>query len=198
MAGEDHSSMADEPSDGGPALPPIAPKDLRDVLGSFATGVTVITSRTREGERLGTTASSFNSVSLDPPLVLFSLARNAKSFDAWQRVDGYAVNVLSEHQDGLSTRFARAMTDKWEGIVPVDGPALGLPLLPGALATLECATHARYDGGDHVIMVGRVVSLRGQPPNLGPLVFFGSRYRRLDAADRIATPADADIWLHGW
>lgn len=171
---------------------------FRDALGTFATGITVITTVTAQGERLGTTASSFNSVSLDPPLVLFSIARNAKAFPAWEEAGGFAVNILAEDQDALSTRFARPLTDKWNGLAPEVGPARGLPLLPDALVSMECASYANYDGGDHLIMVGRVVSLVRRRRGMRPLVFFGSRYRVLADEDAIPTPRDADIWLHGW
>jgi flavin reductase (DIM6/NTAB) family NADH-FMN oxidoreductase RutF len=177
---------------------PLDAKAFRELLGTFATGVTVITTITADGERLGTTASSFNSVSLDPPLVLFSIARSAWSFDAWQQAGGFAVNILAEEQDDISTRFARPRTDKWSGLVPEAGTAAGLPLLPGALASMECVSYAKYDGGDHVIMVGRVVSLRRRQSHGRPLLFFGSRYRALGDDERIPTPRDVDIWLHGW
>jgi flavin reductase (DIM6/NTAB) family NADH-FMN oxidoreductase RutF len=177
---------------------PLDAKAFREVLGTFATGVTVITTITVDGERLGTTASSFNSVSLDPPLVLFSIARSARSFDAWQQALGFAVNILAEEQVDISTRFARPLTDKWGGLVPEPGPMAGLPLLAGALASMECASYAKYDGGDHVIMVGRVVSLRRRRSHGRPLLFFGTRYRALDDDERIPTPRNVDVWLHGW
>jgi flavin reductase (DIM6/NTAB) family NADH-FMN oxidoreductase RutF len=156
---------------------------FRDALGTFTTGVTVITTVTPEGEKLGTTASSFNSVSLDPPLVLFSMARNAKAFPAWQQARSFAVNILAEDQDELSARFARPLTDKWSDVIPEHGPVEGLPLLPGALVSMECTSYANYDGGDHIIMVGRVVSFMRRRPHARPLVFFGSRYRALDKRD---------------
>jgi flavin reductase (DIM6/NTAB) family NADH-FMN oxidoreductase RutF len=152
-----------------------------------------------DGELIGATVSSFNSVSLDPPLILFSIARSAKAFPAWQRVEGFAVNFLGEDQSALSTRFARALADKWKGIRPLRGVATNAPLLPDALASLECRPYAQYDGGDHVIFVGQVLSLQLRSiPDPRPLVFFGSRYRRLDPERQIETPFDADLWLHGW
>lgn len=80
----------------------------------------------------------------------------------------------------------------------VSGPVIGLPLILGALATLECAHFAHYDGGDHLIMVGRVVAVRRNTETGRPLLFYGSRYRSLDTQHAIATPQNADIWLHGW
>src|SRR5262245_17327784 len=149
----------------------IAPRSFRDALGLFPTGVAVVTTIARDGTHLGATVSSFNSVSLSPPLVLFSIARSASSFAAWSEADTYAINLLHEHQDEVSTRFARARTDKWEGTKPVVGQT-GVLLIPGALAAFECENYARYDGGDHLILVGRVCGhdnrerRRSSPPYL--------------------------------
>lgn len=177
---------------------PISSQDLRAAFGKFATGVTVMTAITAEGERLGATVSSFNSVSLDPPLILFSLARTARAFDHWAKVDGFAVNILAEDQTDISNRFAKSMSDKWAGIATSRGPALGLPLIQGALAMFECATHGRFDGGDHLIIVGEILSVRSSENARRPLLFYGSRYRSLDTQHTIATPDDAEVWLHGW
>ena len=173
-------------------------RDFRDALGRFASGVVVITGLTDEGARLGATVSSFSSVSLDPPLVLFSIARSARAFPAWETIKRFAVNILAEEQSAISTRFARSLTDKWEGIAPRSG-ANGAPLLPGALAWLECTSHAKYDGGDHLILVGHVDALTiHTASDARPLVFFGGKYRRLDSDRLIQTPPDAEQWLHGW
>jgi flavin reductase (DIM6/NTAB) family NADH-FMN oxidoreductase RutF len=174
------------------------PQDIRKVLGMFATGVTIMTTRTPGGECLGSTVSSFNSVSLDPPLILFSLARTAQTFASWEAAEGFAVNILSEDQVETSNRFARSMTDKWSGTTFFDGPATGHPLLSGALVTLECKRFANYDGGDHLIIVGQVVAVQNDAEGRRPLLFYGSRYRSLDTEHKIVTPLDADIWLHGW
>lgn len=180
------------------AAPSFDPKELRKIFGAFATGITVVSLRTSGGDRLGSTVSSFNTVSLDPPLVLFSLARTAQAYGAWEAADGFAVNILAEDQVELSNRFARSLADKWSGTDYVDGPATGHPLLCGALATLECKRFANYDGGDHLIIVGEVVAIHDAAEGCRPLLFYGSRYRYLDAEQKIATPRDADIWLHGW
>ena len=179
-------------------LQPFDARDFRDVLGTFATGVTVITTVTAAGEKLGSTVSSFNSVSLDPPLVLFSIARNAKSFEAWQEARGFAVNVLAEEQVDISNRFGRPLADKWGALAFVSGAVCRFPLIPGALAAMECVHFANYDGGDHLILVGRVVSISRHPASRRPLVFHGGRYRVLDDEERISTPREADVWLHGW
>jgi flavin reductase (DIM6/NTAB) family NADH-FMN oxidoreductase RutF len=173
-------------------------RDFRDALGRFATGVAVITGMTGEGARLGATVSSFSSVSLDPPLVLFSIGRSARASSAWEAIKRFAVNILAEEQSTISTRFARSLTDKWEGIAPRLGDN-GSPLLDGALAWLEFTSYAKYDGGDHLILVGRVDALTVRAASdARPLVFFGGKYRRLDSDRLIQTPPDAEQWLHGW
>jgi flavin reductase (DIM6/NTAB) family NADH-FMN oxidoreductase RutF len=175
------------------------PRDLRHAFGLFPTGVAVMTAVTAGGERLGATVSSFNSVSIDPPLVLFSLSRTARSIAAWEVVSQFAVSVLGEHQSELSTRFAKAMTDKWSGIDPLNGTLTPAPLIRDALAWFACDVWARYDGGDHMILIGRVVHLAATTsPSPRPLVFSGGKYRRLDNDAGIETPFDASQWLHGW
>ena len=164
-----------------PVAPPDKKRLLRHALGLFPTGVAVVTSTTRAGVRLGATVSSFSSVSLDPPLVLFSMARGANSFDAWNSVDAFAVNILNELQTDISTRFSRAKSDKWSGLNPQISEATGAPLLGDALAWFDCKTWARYDGGDHIILVGEIVSYAHRTgDNARPLVFFASNYTRLD------------------
>jgi flavin reductase (DIM6/NTAB) family NADH-FMN oxidoreductase RutF len=172
--------------------------EFRDALGLFATGVAVITTVTADGERVGTTVSSFNSVSLDPPLVLFSIARSANAFPVWRSARFFAVNVLDERQSSVSNRFAKSLTDKWTGIETIMGKTR-IPILAQALAWFECERYAGYDGGDHLIIVGRVlaVQITNRADRL-PLVFFRSKYRRLDDENKIDTPLDADHWLHGW
>jgi flavin reductase (DIM6/NTAB) family NADH-FMN oxidoreductase RutF len=170
---------------------------FRDALGAFPTGVAVVTGLTETGERLGMTVSSFNSVSISPPLVLFSIARRAHSFAAWAQMRRYAINILSQDHEAISNRFARPLGDKWSDMLVLDGET-GVPLLPNALAAFECEAHARYDGGDHEIFVGRVEALRTSPnKQYQPLIFFGGRYRRLDAGFRDLPPSDASIF-EGW
>lgn len=177
---------------------PFSDREFRDVLGLFATGVAVITGKAQDGSPLGATVSSFSSVSLDPPLVLFSIGRNAKAFPAWEAVGAFTVNILAEDQSDTSTRFARAMTDKWQGIEPRVATN-GAPLLPGALAWLECTSYAKYDGGDHLIFVGRVDLLAvRKATDFRPLVFFRGQYRQLGSDHLIKTPVETEHWLHGW
>lgn len=170
---------------------------LRNAFGQFPTGVAIITAVTATGERLGMTISSFSSLSLDPPLILFSIHRRANSLPAWQQVKSYAVNILHEAQEELSNRFATAKGDKWAGLTTRTGKT-GVPLLPNAVVTLECEPHDRYDGGDHEIFVGRVIELHENMAKRGqPLVFSGGRYRQLVAGTAHAPPSEAHI-LYGW
>lgn len=170
---------------------------FRDALGAFPTGVAIVTGITADGQRLGMTVSSFNSVSTSPPLVLFSIALRAHSFPAWMGMERYSINILSQAQEDVSNRFARALGDKWSNLVLIDGET-GLPLLPNTLASFECESYARYDGGDHMIFVGRVIALRTTPHKQEqPLIFYGGRYRRLDAGFRDMPPRDANIF-EGW
>jgi flavin reductase (DIM6/NTAB) family NADH-FMN oxidoreductase RutF len=178
--------------------PWVSSRQLRDTLGLFASGVVVVTSLARSGERLGLTVSSFSSLSLEPPLILFSINRHARSFPAWETAEHFAVNVLAEHQGALSTRFARALIDKWVDL-DVGGDQYGSPTLPGALAVLSCSTHQRFDGGDHMILVGRVDALAASSlSDPRPLIFFAGAYRRLDSEFAIQTPAEAAACLQGW
>ena len=149
-------------------------REFRRALGQFATGVAIVSAPGPQGEPIGMTISSFNSVSLDPPLVLFSVARNARSLAALSVAEGYAINVLSEEQQPLSNRFARPATDKWSSVRYAEG-VTAAPLIEDTLACFECRPYAQYDGGDHVIFVGRVVHFRLASDG-EPLVFFRGRY----------------------
>lgn len=154
-------------------------RKFRGVLGRFATGVAVVTAEVG-GVKLSVTVSSFNSVSLEPPLVLFSIARSALGFDLWQQAEHFAVTVLAAHQQELSNRFGRAGGDKWLGIDVARG-LYSAPLIPDGLAYFECKVYARYDGGDHQIVVGEVLHFyeAEAAQAAGPLVFYGGRYRHL-------------------
>ncbi len=146
---------------------------FRQALGSFATGVTIITTRDSKGEPLGLTVNSFNSVSLDPPLVLWSLAKSALSLPVFREAEHWAVHVLSSGQSELSTRFAMRGEDKFAGL-DVDAGVGEVPLLKDCTARFQCKTAFQYDGGDHVIFVGEVVSF--DRSDVAPLVFHGGKY----------------------
>ncbi len=151
---------------------------LRTALGCFATGVAIMTTLSPEGRPVGLTANSFASVSLDPPLVLWSLSRTTPSFAGFEAADRFAVNVLTSAQLGLAERFARRGIDKFEGVHWQAGLA-GLPLIGGALAQFECRLAARHEGGDHRIYVGEVERFRHGEGS--PLLFVGGRWETLPA-----------------
>jgi flavin reductase (DIM6/NTAB) family NADH-FMN oxidoreductase RutF len=175
-----------------------SPRELRDALGLFATGVAVVTTTTPEGKHIGATVSSFSSVSLDPPLVLFSMARQARAFAAWAAARHFAVNVLAQDQQRLSKKFSQAMSDKWDGVCCLIGNG-GAPLLAHSLAGFECERYANYDGGDHLIIVGRVMSLQVKPRSgMLPLVFFRSQYEQLAAEHALDAPAEPVAFQCGW
>jgi flavin reductase (DIM6/NTAB) family NADH-FMN oxidoreductase RutF len=155
-------------------------REFRNALGSFATGVTIVTARSRTGEPLGLTANSFNSVSLDPPLVLFSLNRKAYSLRSFEEAGNFAINVLRDDQQDISEVFAQALTDKWQGFA-FETWESGAPILTHALAVFDCATHAVHDGGDHLIFVGRVLKFANDPRGK-PLLYFRGNYGQVQSA----------------
>ena len=173
----------------------IDPRAFRTALGEFATGVAIVSAEV-DGVLLGATVSSFNSVSLDPPLVLFSLARSLQAYLLWMRATHFGVSVLSDRQDTLSNRFARGGAEKWAGIEVRRG-SHGIPFPDRGIAEFECEIFALYPGGDHQIVVGRVIAFRRQ--GAAPLLFHGGGYRRMRADDAMDTPADIDLWwLQSW
>lgn len=156
------------------------PGEFRKALGSFATGVTIITTRAGDGSPLGLTVNSFNSVSLNPPLVLWSLAETSLSLPAFRDASHFAVHVLATDQEDLSGRFARRGQDKFAGL-EVDTGAGGVPLLRGCSARFECRTQFQYQGGDHTIFVGEVVAFARS--ETAPLVFHGGKYAHATRRD---------------
>ena len=159
-----------------PAAGPDARRMFRDALGQFATGVTIMTCCRPNGAMAGVTVNSFNSLSLDPPLILWSIASTSTYFGCFQTTDPFAVNVLSGDQQGLALHFAKSASDKFQGIASHPGLD-GVPLIDGCVAYLECVTEARYPGGDHEIIVGRVRRIF----NVGrrPLLFHGGNFHGL-------------------
>ena len=147
---------------------------FRNALGCFATGVTVVTTVTDAGEPVGLTANSFSSVSLDPPLVLFCLDRASHNLGAFRAAGRFAVNVLGDDQRDLSVRFSTTIGDRWDGVV-WERWETGAPVLTGCLAALDCETEAIHDGGDHVIIVGRVQRLAATTEGK-PLLYFRGNY----------------------
>ena len=154
--------------------PSFSTADFRAALGMFATGVTIVTARDADGAPVGLTANSFNSVSLTPPLVLWSLARSAGSMPAFERGSHYTINILAADQHALAERFASKALDRFQGLAFREG-AGGAPILEGAAAVFECFNRSRYEEGDHVIFVGEVERCE-QRSGAQPLIFHGGRY----------------------
>jgi flavin reductase (DIM6/NTAB) family NADH-FMN oxidoreductase RutF len=152
-------------------------RTLRDALGSFATGVTVVTCVDGEDRPLGLTANSFTSVSLDPPLLLVCVHKKARCAAAFVAAGHFAVNVLQTGQQPASIRFSTRAEDRF-GANDWTRGEFGAPVLSGSLGVFECERHAVHDGGDHHILIGHVVKASFDPA-LDPLLFFRGRYRRL-------------------
>ncbi|WP_340586909.1 flavin reductase [Erythrobacter alti] len=148
-------------------------RNFRNALGSFATGVTIATTKDGDGNPIGVTASSFNSVSVDPPLVLWSLAKNSHSRAAFCQSGHFAVHVLSASQENLSNRFARSGEDKFSDVAWSPGK-LDSPVLDEHAALFQCRTRHQYEGGDHIILVGEVVEYETREE--APLLFHGGSY----------------------
>ncbi len=154
---------------------------FRDALGHFATGVAVVTVRDPSGAPLGLTINSFASVSLNPPLVLWSLDRASDRFEAFMKAEYFGVNILGGESQALSHRLSRKGDSCLDGETLRRGPH-GVPMLECAIAHFECRVEQRHDGGDHVIFVGRVLDC-GHSGHGAPLVYYRGRYRALGEAD---------------
>jgi 3-hydroxy-9,10-secoandrosta-1,3,5(10)-triene-9,17-dione monooxygenase reductase component len=165
----------------------IDPRDFRNALGQFATGVTVITTRDDQGRPVGVTASSFNSVSLDPPLVLWSLDKSAASLKAFSDYGYFSVHVLAEGQESLSNNFARRGEDKFSGVDLETGVA-ELPVLPECAARFQCQLIYQYDGGDHTILVGEVKEYKNFQRK--PLIFHSGQYAKARPGGNINATRD--------
>lgn len=152
------------------------PRALRDVLGEFATGVTIVTCIGDDGAPVGLAANSFASVSLDPPLVVWSLDLRSPSLGAFRRYPAFAINILCEDSRDMALTFARPSENKFADVDWHPGLE-GVPVLDGASAVLQCRTEARLPGGDHEMYLGRVVTFRGS--RKPPLLFHGGRFARL-------------------
>jgi flavin reductase (DIM6/NTAB) family NADH-FMN oxidoreductase RutF/pimeloyl-ACP methyl ester carboxylesterase len=157
------------------------PRILRDALGCFATGVTVVTTIDEVGKPLGLTANSFTSVSLDPPLILFALARKSANLASFEKAGRFAVNVLHIGQQPVGGRFASRDVARFDGVDWAVRGEGGSPILAGSLASFDCRTHAIHDGGDHLIFVGHVDHAWFEP-HRDPLLYFRGKFRRLHFA----------------
>ena len=155
---------------------PIDRNELRRVMGHFATGVTIITTTSKDGVPAGLTANSFTSVSLDPPLVLVAVDKKADSWPYFEESKVFTVNVLNDEQETLSRKFAVSGGDKFQGVAYHAG-ANGVPILDGALAYLECKLYATYDGGDHTLHLGLIE--QAETREAKPLIFYRGGYRAI-------------------
>jgi 3-hydroxy-9,10-secoandrosta-1,3,5(10)-triene-9,17-dione monooxygenase reductase component len=168
--------------------PPVtSSQQFRRALGAFATGVTIVTTRDGAGQDIGLTANSFNSVSLNPPMVLWSLSRHSLSLPAFMAAEHFAVHVLAANQDDLAQRFATRGADKFGALAVERGPG-DIPLLEGCAARFQCRTAYRYEGGDHVIFVGAVVAF--DQSERAPLVFHAGEYAIAARKQGMAAIAD--------
>ena len=157
----------------------VTPDEFRRTCGRFATGVAIATVLDAQGQPHGLTVSSFTSVSLDPPLVLICLGQAVTVIDFFRAARHFGINVLTESQRDISDRFARKGEDRFNG-TPWNPGATGVPLLPGALAAMECAVEQIVASGDHDIFIGRM--LRAEVADGEPLVYYASGYRELQDA----------------
>ena len=155
--------------------PAFSERDFRNALGQFATGVTVVTALDAHGAPVGMTASSFNSVSLDPALVLWSISNTSGCFTAFAQAKYYAIHVLANHHKELALQFSRRGVDRFEGVTWQPN-AHGVPLIDGALATFECRARSQYPEGDHLIMVAEVQAC-SHATHAGPLVYHAGQMR---------------------
>ena len=160
------------------AYRPLRAEALRAAMGHFATGVTVVTAAGQAPH--GSTVNAVTSVSLDPPLLLVCLREDSHTLAALLDGGHFGVNVLREHQQALARQFAHRGAD-WDGVRYADGPVTGVPVLAEALATLECAVHDIADGGDHRIIVGRILAVEHPEEHVPPLLFYRGAYTRLGA-----------------
>lgn len=167
---------------------------LRRTLGAFLTGVTVVTTIDEDGMSRGLTANSFTSVSLDPPLVLVCIAATAGSYQAFERCESFAINVLAEGQEDISKRFASPRPNKFEGLATQPG-AKGVPVLTDCLAWLDCATHDRIVVGDHMVLIGLVQGF--DCGSHRPLGFFQGGYVQFGAEVQALSRRDRRV-LIGW
>lgn len=170
------------------------PREFRDALGLFPTGVAIVTTVDAQGQPAGITVNSFTSVSLDPPLILVSIARTSRNFDLFMKASHFAVNLLREEQRHISSAFASQHADRFGQVRHRPGHG-NAPLIDAHLVAFECETYARYEGGDHVLLLGKVVGLNLNahlPPK--PLLYFRGQYRELSELNAEIAPARIEGW----
>lgn len=149
---------------------------FRNIVGNFCTGVTIITTQNDSSQPIGFTANSFTSLSLNPKLVLFNIDKKSTSYTAFVSADHFAINILSDDQIDLSKQFSKSGVERFEGVAYTKD-VTGSPILQGSLAYLDCKVKNLYEGGDHTIVVGEVLSANSLPGN--PLLFFQGKYSEI-------------------
>ena len=170
--------MSDPKSPAGVSDQAFDPRDFRNALGTFPTGVCIVTTVSPDGTPIGLTCNSFSSVSLSPALVLWSLSLRSPNLSNFLQAPSFAINILAAQQRDLSQRFAQSISNKFEGVNQISG-RLGIPLIGEAAAHLECRNETRYYSGDHVIFIGHVLHYAYRPCD--PLVFCKGKYVNLHA-----------------
>jgi flavin reductase ActVB len=152
----------------------VEPADFREAMSQFASGVTIVTTRDADGTAMGFTASAFSSLSLNPPLVLVCLDKGADCYGAFAKAETMAISILAAGQTEIALRFSKRGADKFGPGGLVDGPITGLPLVAGATVHLECDFAEKLDGGDHTILVGKVVSAK--TVDVTPMVHYNRHF----------------------
>src|SRR5690625_89119 len=157
-------------------------RQVRTIAGTFATGVTVVTTIGTNGKPVGMTANSFSSLSLNPPLVLVSINKGASLYKDFMETDFFGINILSEYQENVSRHFSRKNIDRFAGI-PYEEGITGAPILPDTIGYFDCAVHHFYDGGDHTIIIGEIK--HGEVKEGEPLLFYRGKYRKIEELNLI-------------
>ena len=170
-------------------------RQFRDALGLFPTGIAIVTAASDDGNVGGLTVNSFTSISLDPPLIMVSLALSISSFAIFEHAPYFAVSLLREDQRHVSAAFATSSLAKWQGGHHRAGVVAAAPVIHPNLAAFECETHARYEGGDHLLLLGRVLRIETSSDGKArPLLYYSGQYREL--SDEPGEPAP--FRLEGW
>ncbi len=161
----------------------LEPRSLRQLLGQYATGITVVTALDVNQRKIGMTANSFTSVSLDPPLILWNIAKSATHFEDFKQAEYFSINILNEDQYLESKHFSKSADDKFEGLDDVD-EYMGIPILNKSLTTFVCRQYELHEAGDHYIIVGQIEACRNQMGN--PLVFHNGQYKQANVHQAFA------------
>lgn len=161
----------------------LEPRSLRQLLGQYATGITVVTALDVNQRKIGMTANSFTSVSLDPLLILWNIAKSATHFEDFKQAEYFAINILNEDQYLESKHFSKSADDKFEGLDDVD-EYMGIPILNKSLTTFVCRQYELHEAGDHYIIVGQIEACRNQMGN--PLVFHNGQYKQANVHQAFA------------